>query len=170
MATTTTAVPRESDEFQAQAERWVADFSEGWQAPKGPAAFVEHFRSRLAPDVRLVQPQLPTLVGLRAFEQRFVRPLFELMPDIRGEVERWAAGGDTVYIELTLRATLGGRPVSWRVCDRVKLRDGVAIERESYFDPGPLIAAIARTPRAWPKFARFQASSLAARIRERRTS
>jgi len=103
MATTTTAVPRESDEFQAQAERWVADFSEGWQAPKGPAAFVEHFRSRLAPHV----PQLPTLV---------------------------------------------------------------AIERESYFDPGPLIAAIARTPRAWPKFARFQASSLAARIRERRTS
>jgi ketosteroid isomerase-like protein len=170
MATTTTAVPREGDEFQAQAERWVADFREGWRAPKGPEAFVEQFRSRLAPDVRLVQPQLPTLVGLRGFEQRFVRPLFELMPDIRGEVERWAAGGDTVYIELTLRATLGGRPLSWRVCDRVTLRDGVAIERESYFDPGPLIAAIARTPRAWPKFARFQADSLAARIRERRKS
>ena len=170
MATTTTAVPRESDGFQAQAEHWVADFTEGWRAPKGPAAFVEHFRSRLAPDVRLVQPQLPTVVGLRGFEQRFVRPLFELMPDIRGEVERWATGGDTVYIELTLRATLGGRPLSWRVCDRVTLRDGVAIERESYFDPGPLIAAIARTPRAWPKFARFQASSLGTRISERRKS
>jgi ketosteroid isomerase-like protein len=170
MATTTTAVPRETDEFQAQAARWVSDFTEGWRAPKGPEAFVEHFRSRLAADVRLVQPQLPTVVGLRGFEQRFVRPLFELMPDIRGDVERWAAGGDTVYIELTLRGTLGGRSLSWRVCDRVTLRDGVAIERESYFDPGPLIAAIARTPRAWPKFTRFQASSLAARISERRKS
>ena len=168
MATTTTAASRESDEFQAQAERWVADFTEGWRAPKGPDAFVEHFSSRLAPDVRLVQPQLPPGVGLHGFEQRFVRPLFELMPDIRGEVERWAAGGDTVYIELTLRATLGGRPLSWRVCDRVTLRDGVAIERESYFDPGPLIAAIARTPRAWPKFLRIQASTLGARIGERR--
>jgi len=170
MATTTTAVPRESDEFEAQAERWVADFTEGWRAPKGPDAFVEHFRTRLAPDVRLVQPQLPAVVGLDGFEQRFVRPMFGLIPDVRGEVERWAAGGDTVYIELTLRGTLGGRPLSWRVCDRVTLRHGVAIERESYFDPGPLIAAIARTPRAWPKFVRFQASGLAARIRERRKS
>ena len=73
-------------------------------------------------------------------------------------------------IASTTRRRLAGRPLSWRVCDRVMLLDGVAIERESYFDPGPLIAAIARTPRAWPKFARFQADSLAARIRERRKS
>ena len=170
MATTTTPTPHETEDFQAQAERWVADFTEGWRAPKGPQAFADHFCSRLSPDVRLIQPQLPTVVGHRDFEERFVRPLFELMPDIRGEVERWAAGGDTVYIELTLRATLGGRPLSWRVCDRVTLRDGVAIERESYFDPGPLIAAIARTPRAWPKFARFQASSLRARIKSSTSS
>src|SRR5437763_5824052 len=92
MATTTTAVPRESDEFQAQAERWVADFTEGWRAPKGPDTFVEHFSSRLAPDVRLVQPQLPPVVGLHGFEQRFVRTLFELEPDIHGYVGCVAAG------------------------------------------------------------------------------
>ena len=168
MATTTTPTPHETEDFQAQAERWVADFTEGWRAPKGPQAFADHFRSRLSPDVRLIQPQLPTVVGHRDFEERFVRPLFELIPDIRGEVERWAARGDTLYIELTLHGTLAGRPLSWRVCDRVMLLDGVAIERESYFDPGPLIAAIARTPRAWPKFLRIQASTLGARIGERR--
>jgi len=113
---------------------------------------------------------MPTLVGYDAFKQKFVKPLFALMPDLRGEVERWAARGDTPYIELTLHGTLAERPLSWRVCDRVTLRDGVAIERESYFDPGPLIAAIARTPRAWPKFLRIQASTLVARIGERRNS
>jgi hypothetical protein len=56
------------------------------------------------------------------------------------------------------------------VCDRVTLRDGLVTERESYFDPGPLVAAIAKTPRAWPKFARFQARTLRARISERRQS
>ena len=56
------------------------------------------------------------------------------------------------------------------MCDRVTLLDGVAIERESYFDPGRLIAAIARTPRAWPKFLRIQASTLGAHIGERRKS
>src|SRR5205823_6042061 len=144
MATTTTAVPRESDEFQAQAERWVADFTEGWRAPKGPDTFVEHFSSRLAPDVRLVQPQLPPVVGLHGFEQRFVRPLFELIPDIRGEVERWAAGGDTVYIELTLRGTLGGRPLSYRESgtgDPIVLVHGLLADGELWRDVAPRLGA-----------------------------
>jgi ketosteroid isomerase-like protein len=140
----------------AAAERWLEGFIEGWRAPRGPESFAAHFGSMLAPDVRLIQPQLPEAVGVRAFEEQFVKPVFALFPDIRGEVERWAARGDSLYIELTLHATLGRRPVSWRVCDRVTLRDGVAIERESYFDPAPLVMAIARTPRAWPAFLRVQ--------------
>jgi ketosteroid isomerase-like protein len=153
----------------SDAARWVAGFTEGWRAPRSPEAFAAHFRGRLAPDIRLIQPQLPTIVGHRAFEERFVAPLFALIPDIRGEVERWAARGDTVFIELTLRGTLGGRSVSWRATDRVTLRDGVAVERESYFDPAPLLAAVARAPRAWPGFLRLQAANLANRLRERST-
>jgi ketosteroid isomerase-like protein len=168
---TTTTTPPYSPIIaeDSDAARWVAHFTEGWRAPRGPEAFAAHFRSHLAPDIRLIQPQLPTLVGHRAFEERFVAPLFALIPDVRAEVQRWAARGDTVFIELTLHGTLGGRPVSWRVTDRVTLRDGVAIERESYFDPAPLIAAVARTPRAWPAFLRLQASNLANRLRERST-
>jgi hypothetical protein len=38
----------------------------------------------------------------------------------------------------------------------VTLREGVAVERESYFDPAPLIAAIVRAPRLWPRFVQLQ--------------
>ena len=77
--------------------------------------------------------------------------------------------GDTLYIELTLSGTLGGRPLSWRACDRITLRNGVAIERESYLDPSPILAAVARAPRAWPRFLRIRARAALANITRRRT-
>ena len=164
---TTTPVER-SESVLPGAETWVAAFTEGWRAPREADAFVAYFRPMLAPDVRLVQPQLPDVTGLDAFESEFVRPLFALIPDIRAEVERWAAQGDVLYIELTLRGTPGGRPISWRACDRVTLRDGLAIERESYFDPGPLLAAVATRPRAWPPFLRLQLGGLVNHLNARR--
>jgi ketosteroid isomerase-like protein len=153
---------------QETARAWVEAFAEGWRAPTGADAFLEHFRDLLAADVRLIQPQLPTIVGQRAFERQFVRPLFALIPDLHGEVERWASLGDTLYIELTLSGRLAGHPVSWRVCDRITLRDGRAVERESYFDPSPLLAAVLRTPRAWPRFLRLRTSAFAANLMRRR--
>jgi hypothetical protein len=141
-------------------EEWVASFAEGWRAPGGPDAFAAHFRHLLAVDVRLIQPQLPTLVGHEAFLESFARPIFTLMPDLRADVEHWAAREDRLYIELTLRGVLGRRSLSWRVCDRLTLRDGVATERESYFDPTPLLSALVRSPRIWPRFLRLQAARL----------
>jgi ketosteroid isomerase-like protein len=143
---------------QRTAEEWVAGFAEGWRAPSGPDAFVAHFRPLLAPDIRLIQPQVPTVVGHRAFAEEFVRPLFALIPDLHGEVERWAARKDGLYIELTLSGTLAGRPLSWRACDRLILRDGMAVERESYFDSLPLLLAVATTPRVWPRYVRLRAA------------
>jgi ketosteroid isomerase-like protein len=150
------------------AKEWVAAFAEGWQAPGGADAFAAHFRPLLSADVRLIQPQLPTSVGRLAFQERFAKPIFALIPDLRGEVERWAAYGDTIYIELTLRGTLAGRQISWRACDRVTLRNGVAVERESYCDPLPLLVAVACTPRAWPRFLRLRARILIDALSSRR--
>jgi ketosteroid isomerase-like protein len=165
-----TAVPirREAADLEAarrevadrEAAEWVAGFAEGWRSPDGPRAFCAHFRPMLAPDVRLIQPQLPPTVGHRAFEEQFAAPLFALIPDARGTVEGWAARAGHVYIELTLRGHIGRRPVRLRVCDRVTLRDGLAIERETYCDPAPLLAAVARSPRAWLPFLRQQARRL----------
>jgi hypothetical protein len=151
----------------AEARAWVAAFAEGWRAPAGPDAFIAHFRPLLASDVRLIQPQLPDVHGRDGFEREFVRPLFELIPDARADVQRWSARDGDLHIELTLHGTVGRRPVSWRVCDRVTLRDGVATERESYFDPTPLLAAVARAPRVWPRFARLRLRGLARRLNRR---
>ena len=43
------------------AESWVAAFAEGWRAPSDPEAFAAHFRDLLSPEIRLIQPQLPTM-------------------------------------------------------------------------------------------------------------
>ncbi len=139
---------------------WVDAFADGWRAPGGPDRFAEHFRPLLADDVRLVGPQMPVLRGFRAFAESFVAPTFALIGDLHGDVERWAADGQTVYVELTLRGTIGRRSLSFRACDRISLRDGVCVERESYFDPSAIVAAIARSPRAWPRFARLQLARL----------
>lgn len=151
------AVATPTDTTAGAAEAFVDGFAEGWRAPASAEAAAAHFERLLAPDVRLIQPQLPTGVGYEALRRQFIEPLFELMPDVHCEVDRWAARGDEVFIELTVIGTVGRRRVRMRACDRVTLRDGVAIERESHADPTPLLVAVARTPRAWPRFLRTQA-------------
>jgi hypothetical protein len=136
------------------AQAWVLAFAHGWLAPASADAFADHFQPWFDPRIRLLQPLLPTLVGHQAFRERFARPLFALIPDLDGQVERFAIGADCAYVELTLRGTLGGRPIAWRACDRATLRDGLVVERESYFDPTPLLRAILTRPRAWPALAR----------------
>jgi SnoaL-like protein len=142
------------DEPRDSTAAWVDHFVEGWRAPAEADSFADHFIPVLDPEVRLVQPQLPSLVGHRQFRERFARPLFALIPDLRARVDGWAAAGDRVYVEFELSGTVGGRPVAWPVVDRITLRDGIAVERVSYFDPGPLIRAVVTRPRAWMPFLR----------------
>jgi ketosteroid isomerase-like protein len=143
-------------EAPREAHAWVRAFEEGWRAPASADAFCDHFEAWLSPEVRLIQPMGRPVIGHRAFREHFARPLFELIPDLRGTVEGWAADGDTVYVELRLDGTVGRRPVTLRTCDRIKLKDGVAVERLAYLDPTPLLAAIAITPRVWPRAIRQQ--------------
>jgi SnoaL-like protein len=138
------------------AEQWVRGFEEGWRAPTDPDSFADHFATILDPEIRLIQPIVPTTVGIEAFREVFVRPLFELIPDIHGSVRRWSADGDVILIEIDLAGTLAGRPVKFSSVDRVTLRNGLAIERKAFSDPSPVLAAVARNPRAWPRFVRSQ--------------
>jgi ketosteroid isomerase-like protein len=108
----------------------------------------------------MIQPSVRPLVGRKAFREEFARPLFDLVPDLRGTVENWAVAGDVLYIELRLEGTVGKRPFTMHTCDRITLRDGQAEERFAYLDPAPLIKAVARSPRAWPRFVRAQLRSL----------
>jgi ketosteroid isomerase-like protein len=159
-----TTVDGASTETDPAAAEWVHGFIAGWRAPADAESFADHFDALITDDIRLVQPQVPTAVGRRAFREQFARPIFELIPDLHATVHRWAANGDVVMIEFTLAGTLGGRPASWDCVDRVVLRDGLASERRAYFDPTPLLSAVATRPRVWPKFARLQVQQLRRRF------
>ena len=157
----TTAIQNGANtEQDAAAAAWVEMFTEGWANPVDAEAFCDHFEPWFHEDVRMIQPSLRQLVGKRAFREEFARPLFELVPDLRGTVEHWSATGDVVYIELRLEGTIGGRPFTMRSCDRIKLRDGKATERVAYLDPAPLVKAVLRSPRSWPTFVRSQVRGL----------
>jgi ketosteroid isomerase-like protein len=153
---------------QTEAEALVEAFAAGWRAPDGAAGLVENFRPLLHEDVRLLQPQIPPLVGLDQFRTGFAEPLFALMPDLHGEVEDWAARGNSIYIVVRLRGTLAGKPFEFRSCDRLTLHDGRIAVREAFMDPSPMVAAALTRPRAWPLFVRMQARTIQRRLRKGR--
>ena len=139
------------------AEEFVDFFAAGWRAPK-PDGFLEHFKPRFVPDVRMIQPLAPTTDDIAGFE-RFFRALFDVFPDYEVRVEDWAARGDTVYIWLTHSTTIGRRHASWPGVDRIVLNaDGMLVEREALFDPAEMLLAILRTPRIWPRLLRLTRS------------
>ena len=142
------------------AEAWVRTFTEGWATPVDADTFADHFEPHLAPEIRMIQPSMRPIVGREAFREEFARPLFDLVPDLHGTVENWAADGDVVYIELRLEGTVGRRPFTMRTCDRIELCDGKAVERVAYLDAAPLLKAVALSPGAWPKFLKIQLRSL----------
>ncbi len=128
---------------------FVRRFAEFWQAPAP-----ERLGTVLAERVRLSAPMVPTTHNLAEGEQAFA-DLFELIPDMRAEVHRWGATEDGVLIEFTASGTAAGGPVSWRAVDRFTLgEDGLATERDTFFDSLPLMLTLARRPRAWPGFTR----------------
>lgn len=150
----TTDVAPDAVAADAAARAFLKAFTEAWRQPIDADHFADRFDPWLDPDVRMVQPQIPPISGRRAFRERFVRPLFELIPDLRGTVQGWAINGDTLYVELRLSGTIGSRTVTLRSCDRVTLRDGRVVERVAHLDPTALVAAVVRAPRLWTRLLR----------------
>jgi SnoaL-like protein len=127
---------------------FVEFFAAGWQlGARDAEGFFRHFGPRMHPDTVLIQPIARPARGQGALRELF-GPLFKAVPDLLGEMRRWGETADGVFIELTLRGHLGDRPVEWTVVDRIILEDGMIRERRSYFDPGPLLKAVALRPRA----------------------
>lgn len=134
------------------AAAYVEVFAEGWRAPADADSLADHFEPWLDPEFRFNLPVLgATFVGRSAFRRHFARATLALLDDIHGTVERWASAGDALFIELRVEATVGSRPVSFGVCDRYLLRDGRPVERVTYADPTPVIVALLRAPRLWPR-------------------
>lgn len=141
-------------------EAFVEAFAEGWRAPNDLHRMLAHFTPMLTEDVRLVQPQIPTLVGHEQFRTGFAEPLFALMPDLHGEVEDWAGRDDRVFVRIRLDGTMAGRPATFRSCDHITLRDGLIAERVAFMDPTEILTPVLGRPRAWPTFGRMQLRNL----------
>jgi hypothetical protein len=130
------------------AAAFVERFADAWAAPTP-----ERLSRLLHRDVRLVQPLEGEVRGLDAVGAMWDRT-FGLVPDLRGEVLRWAERDGFLVIELRLSGTLGGRRVEWITSDHIELEDGLVKLRVAHFDPAPLVGAILRSPRLWPRFVR----------------
>jgi len=147
-----------SDELrgdESAAADFAARFADYWRAPTP-----ERLSLVLADRVRLVAPMTPVTETLAEGKRAFTG-LFELIPDLTGEVHRWGATADGVLIEFTLSGTAGGRPISWRAVDRFVIGDdGLASERVSYFDSMPIALAALTRPRGWPAFLRGRLAQL----------
>jgi hypothetical protein len=134
---------------ELRAADFARRFAEFWSSPSA-----DRLAMLLADDVRLVAPMTPVTHTLADGERAF-SAIFDLIPDLTAEVHGWGATDSGVLIDLTLSGSAGGAPISWRAVDRIEIgEDGLATERVSYFDPLPLILAIARRPRVWPAFVR----------------
>jgi SnoaL-like domain len=137
------------DAAELRAADFVRRFAEFWTSPSP-----DRLAMLLADDVRLVAPMTPVTHTLADGERAF-SAIFDLIPDLTAEVHDWGATDSGVLIDFTLSGSAGGAPISWRAVDRIEIgEDGLASERVSYFDPLPLILAVARRPRLWPAFVR----------------
>jgi hypothetical protein len=143
-------MPATSDDVAA----FVQCFADGWRQPAPHA-----WDTILDQDVRLVQPLLANGRGLRLWHRQVAR-LLRLAPDLHLEVLRWAAGDAVVFIEFRATGTVGGCPLSWTGVDRFVLAGGKAVERRSFFDPGPLAVQLARHPAAVARLIRAGLSRL----------
>ena len=117
---------------------FVERFRDFWSSP-----VPERLDIVLSQDVVLAAPAMPTTQGLAEAKLAWAG-LLGLIPDLSTEVVRWAASDDGVFIEFTLSGTVAGSEITWPAVDRFVLNeDGLASERVGYFDPSPLLAAMA---------------------------
>lgn len=141
---TTEPSPQRTDLIDQDAAReLVARFTDAWRTPD-----LDKHEQLWGDDIVLVQPLMGALHGKAACRTAFAR-LFQLVPDLHAVVHRWSASGDSLFIEITLSGTFGGRELSWSAVDRFLLVDGQIAERVSYFDSAPIALAMAGRPRGW---------------------
>lgn len=111
---------------------FVRRFQHMWQAPQP-----EQFAALFTHDATLLHPTMDQPLPREAIPG-YVEQLKALAPDIRLEIDRWAAQGREVLIEWTITASYHGDPVELKGADRFTLRGDHAVEGVAYFDTLPL--------------------------------
>lgn len=133
-------------------EDWVAAFAALWR--RG-ATSLDQFMSIFHADIRLVAPGFKPTRGHRDGLAAF-RRTFRAMPDLTAEVSRWSTSGDALFVEMTFRATIGRRPITWHNVDRFIIRDGAVVERVAFFNPARVRRALLSSPRGLRQMLRLR--------------
>ena len=120
----------------SECEAFVARFAEIWSDPEP-----QRYQELWTEDGTLLHPGMEKPLPADKIAD-YVQSLQKVAPDIRLEVDRWAAKGPDVLIEWTIRATWQDDEVSWKGVDRFTLRGDRAIEGIAYFDTLPLWARL----------------------------
>jgi ketosteroid isomerase-like protein len=128
----------------------VERFADAWARPAA-----DRFLALLAPDVRLLQPVTPPVIGHEAARCEFGR-LLRWLPDLRGTVHGWGGYGDTLLIDWRLHFTLGRAPYEMPIVDRLVVREGLIVEREAHFDSLRLMLTTVARPSAWLGYWRYR--------------
>lgn len=144
--------PGDTEPRPPSVERFVRELDEAWRIASY-AQLAERVSPLFSPGARLSQPLAPDGRGLGGFK-RALAGLITLAPDLRGRVVGWAADRQLLYVEFELAGTIGRRRLQLRTCDRIVLRDGIAVERHVFMNPLPLLVAILAQPAVWPRAVR----------------
>jgi SnoaL-like protein len=122
---------------------FVELFETAWRG--GRDGFHAAWSGHLHEEVLLTQPLAPPARGPDGFRAQF-DTLFDVMPDLSGEVLAWEPTDEGVQIDIRLRGTLAGSPVVWVSHDRIVIEDGRMRERHARFNPLPLVRAALLRP------------------------
>lgn len=68
--------------------------------------------------------------------------VLRLMPDLRIDMRRYRARGETVFVEAHNRGTIRATPVAWDAVYRVHLRDGLVHRGRRFYDQAQLFRAL----------------------------
>ncbi len=135
---------------------WMRKFTDLWSEGRSK---LPEFMSLLSPHIKLSAPGVRSTYGWNECESAFKRT-FDVLPDLVAEVHRWSASDDALFIEMTFSATIGGKRIHWRSVDRFIFRDGMAVERIAFFNPGPIRRAFLARPSGWRQLWRRTRSGL----------
>lgn len=135
-------------------EAWMKCLAYVWA---DPTRDLGRLMGLLSPTAVLRGPTYPPEIQSRAASLADLQRTFRVLPDLNASVNAWSARDDVPFVELTFRATIGGRQVSWDSVERFRFQEGSAVERVAYFDPAPLRRAFRRNVRGFAQMLRLRA-------------
>lgn len=124
----------------ADPQEFLSRFTEMWKDPT-PQEFADLFSE----DGELLHPTMDEPIARDEIPE-YVAQITSVSPDISLSVDRWAARGNSVFIEWTITGSYADEQIRWRGADRFTLQGDRATEGVAYFDTLPLWEQIGADP------------------------